>query len=142
MNKRRRITVLVAALALSLLSFSTASADTSRPECDRSDPSHLCQASVTVFVFVDRVEQGGSGGFYNNGTDLPLPDARITFVMPDGSREQRVTTLTGLLSFPSLDFLSGDEAIIEIEYPALYRDAALLPCPGSPPRRRITGASF
>lgn len=142
MNKRKEIAVLAILLILLVISVSAVSADTPRPECDRSDANNLCQANITVFVFVDGLGDGGCDTFYNNGVDVPLEGARITFIMPDGSRTQRVSGHTGLLSFPNVDFLSGEEAFIEVEYPARYRGTGLLPCPGSPVRRRLTRDAF
>lgn len=138
--KRRWVTVYAVVLAVLAAGSLTAFADSPRPECDRSDSNSLCQANITIFVFVDRVSSGGA--YYDSGVDSPLYGARITFVMPDGSRLQRVTGRTGLLSFPDIDFLPGDEAFLEIEYPAQYRDAGLVPCRSSPVRRRLTAESF
>lgn len=140
MNTRQKVATLAALLAFGL-GVSAAFADVPRPECDESDPASLCQGNIAVLVFVDRVEQGG-GGFFNRGSDSPLPGARITLVMPDGRWVQQITGDTGLLSFPSVEFLPGDEASIEVEYPGWYRDAALVPCLNSPPRRQITRESF
>ena len=140
MNIRKAITAFFTLLALLVLSSLTVLAESPRPECDRSDSNSLCQASITIFVFVDRVSSGGA--YYDSGVDSPLDGARITFVMPDGSRQQRVTGRTGLLNFPDIDFLPGDEAFLEIEYPAQYRDAGLVPCRSSPVRRRLTAESF
>lgn len=140
MNKRPRVAALAALLAF-VLGVSAAFADVPRPECNESDPASLCHGNIAVLVFVDRVEQS-SGGFFNSGSDSPLPGARITLVTPDGRWVQETTGNTGLLSFPGLAFLPGDEASIEVEYPAWYRDAALVPCPSSPPRRQITRESF
>jgi hypothetical protein len=139
--KIRWVTACVAALAVLALGSLTVFAESPRPECDRTDSASLCQANITIFVFVDRVTSGG-GAFYESGVDSPLEGARITFVMPDGSRQQEVTGRTGLLSFPDVNFLPGDEAFIEVEYPARYRDAALVPCRSSPVRRRITHDAF
>ena len=140
--KRRWIIACAAVLVALMVGSLTASADSSRPECDGNDADSLCQANITVFVFVDRVGSGGGGSFYDSGIDYPVEGARITFVMPDGSRTWQVTGRTGLLSFPNVDFLPGDEAFLEVEYPARYRGAALVPCPSSPVRRRITHESF
>lgn len=142
MNRRRRIAAIATALVVLAVGVSAVSADTPRPQCDRNDTASLCQANITVFVFVDTAGNGQCDAFYNSGVDDPLAGARITFVMPDGSRVQTVTGQTGLLSFPSVDFLPDDEAFIEIEYPDRYRGAGLVPCPSSPARRRITRDSF
>lgn len=140
--KRRWVTVCAIVLAVLTAGSLTAFAESPRPECDRSDSNSLCQANITVFTFVDRVASGGGGAYYDSGVDSPLEGARITFVMPDGSRLQRVTGRTGLLNFPDIDFLPGDEAFLEIEYPVRYRDAGLVPCRSSPVRRRLTAESF
>ncbi len=142
MSTKRQTTVLATVLAMLMLGLSPAFAEEPRPQCKRSDPESVCMGNITVFVFVDRVENSGSNGFFNSGLDFPLPDARVTFVMPDGSRVQAITGRAGLLNFPGVDFLPGDEALIEIEYPAQYRDTPLVPCPTSPTRRRITHDSF
>lgn len=141
MSRKKASTLFAIVLALLMTGVSAVSAESPRPECDRRDGESLCQANITVFVFVDHAN-GGCDAFYDSGVDAPLEGARLTFVMPDGSRAQRTTGRTGLLSFPSVDFLPGDEAFIEIEYPAQYRGSVLLPCPSSPVRRRLTRDSF
>ncbi len=142
MNRRSRITAFAVALAMLMLGVSVVAADSPRPTCDRGDSSSLCQASITVFTYVDNSGANQCDSFFDSGIDAPLSGARLTFVMPDGSRIQKVSGFTGYLYFTGVDFLPGDEAFLEIEYPAKYRDATLLPCSSSPVRRRITRESF
>lgn len=139
---RRKIMVWAAILAVLVLGMSTVLAEASESECDRSDTSNMCQASISIFVFVDRSGHGECDTFYNSGIDFPIEGARITFITPNGNRIQRITGHTGLLNLPSVDFSPEDEAFIEIEYPARYRNTALVPCPSSPVRKRITRDSF
>lgn len=142
MKRGRWIAVLATVLALLAVSLSTVSADAPGPACDQSNPNSVCKGNITVFVFVDRVERGGLNVVFNNGADSPLAGARVTLVMPDGTRLQRITGHTGLLNFPGVDLLPEDVVLFEVEFPARYRDTGLVPCPSSPTRKEITPASF
>lgn len=116
--------------------------ETPRPPCDRGDPNSVCQATITVFVFIDRVHRGGCDGNYDE-EDLPLPGARITFWRPDGGVEQRITGRSGYLIFSrNINFLPGDEARLEAQVPPYYRGYWVVPCPNSPQTRHITRETF
>lgn len=116
--------------------------ETPRPPCDRSDPNSMCNATVTAFAFVDLVYRGGCDTVYNEEADFPLPGARVTLFRPDGSIEQKITAHSGYLVFSNLNFLPGDDARVEIEYPGKYRGSVLVSCPNSPDRKTITAGDF
>jgi len=114
--------------------------ETPRPTCDRHDPNSVCQAQIIVFVFVDlRCDTS----FNATEGDFPLPGSQITFIRPDGGREQKITTRTGYLIFSRhVNFLPGDEAFLEARYPRHYQFYPIIPCPNSRPRKRLTRDDF
>lgn len=142
MTDRVKTAAFVTSLVVLVLTAATVSAAQPRPECNRADSGSLCDASITIFTFVDRTGGDECDTFYNNGIDAPISGARVTFVTPDGRHVQEITGHTGILSFADVDFLPGDEAFITIEYPALYQDMVLVPCRSSPVQRRLTRDSF
>ena len=132
----------VIALAGAVLGWLSLVASSQASACDIRDPETLCRGNVTVFVYLDRVERRPAGAFFNRGTDFPIAGARITFVLPDGSRLQKVTGESGRQSLSNLILFPNDEVIVEVEYPAFYRGARLQACPGSQMRRRLSPADF
>lgn len=142
MTDRVKTAAFVTSLVVFALAVATVSAAEPGLDCDRADSESLCDASITIFTFVDRTGGDGCDTFYNNGIDVPISGARVTFVTPDGRHVQEITGHTGILSFADVDFLPGDEAFITIEYPALYQEMVLVPCPSSPVQRRLTRDSF
>ncbi len=139
-NSRRMVGILVGVAILSgWLAIGTA---VRAAQCDVGDPEMLCQGNVTVFVYLDRVEPREAGAFFNSGSDLPIAGARISFVLPDGSRLQKITGPSGRQSLSNLILFPGDEMIVEVEYPASFRGVRLQPCSGSQIRRRLSPAAF
>lgn len=139
---RSKVASATVALVLLVLAVIPAVAETPRPACDQNTSNNVCQASITVFAYVDRGRDRGSDAFFDSAIDVPLQGARITFAMPDGRWVQQVTTQTGFISLPNTDFVPGDEAFLEIEYPVEYRGYSLVPCVSSPVRRRVTPEMF
>jgi len=117
--------------------------ETPRPPCDPDDPNSVCDATITVFDFVDQVHRQGCDTLFDEGEgDFPLPGSRITFFEPDGGRAEGITDQAGVVQFTGVDFLPGDEAVIDVEHAIRYQGNPIIPCPNSPTRKRITHESF
>jgi hypothetical protein len=127
-----RVQVAVVALTVILLAVTTSPvAADERPACDRHDSNSVCQANITVFVYLDSQPDA-----------VPLTGARVTFITPTGDHIQRISGRTGLLSFASIDILPNEEASFHVEYPADFYDMRVVPCTNSPTLKRIDANSF
>ncbi len=98
--------------------------------------------SISVFVFLDRVERGGCDTFFKRGADLPVSGVRILFTGPGRRQMEQWTDTNGYLYFPGIDLMPGQEIFIEAIFPSQFRGWGLEPCPNSPTVRRITQTDF